>query len=113
MLPKKNRLKKKKDFERVFKKGRGVKGDFLFVKAIPNDLKETRFGFIVSLKISKKATLRNKVKRSLREIVRSRLPEIKRGFDVVLIARPGLQNNDFSEIEVVVDKIFKKARILE
>ena len=72
MLPKKNRLKNKKDFERVFKQGKGFKEDFLFFKITKNNLKENRFGFIVSLKVSKKAVLRNKVKRRLREIIKKR-----------------------------------------
>jgi ribonuclease P protein component len=71
MLLKENRLKKKKDFERVFSQGRNLKGDFLFFKTINNKLEDNRIGFIVSKKVSKKAVERNKIKRRLREILRS------------------------------------------
>lgn len=111
MLPRVNRLKKKKDFERVFKRGTGFKEDFLFIKIIPNHLKVSRFGFIVGEKVSKKATLRNKVKRRLREIVRVRLSKIKTGFDLALVVEPGLENKKFQEIENLIDKLFKKAKI--
>ena len=42
MLPKINRLKKQKDFERVYKKGKGYKEDFLFLKIVENGKKLTR-----------------------------------------------------------------------
>ena len=112
MLPKKNRLKNKKDFERVFKQGKGFKEDFLFLKITKNNLKENRFGFIVSLKVSKKAVLRNKVKRRLREIIKERLPEIKPGVDIVLIAQKGMEEKDFSEIRETTNRLFGKAKIL-
>ena len=112
MLPKKNRLKNKKDFERIFKQGKSFKEDFLFLKIRKNNLKESRFGFIVSLKVSKKAVLRNKVKRRLREIIKERLPEIKSGIDGVLIAQRNIEEKDFSEIKEVINKLFKKAKIL-
>lgn len=108
MLPQKNRLKKKKDFERVFKKGKGYRGDFLFFKETKNNLKESRFGFIVSKKISNKAVIRNKVKRRLRAIIQKKKTGIKKGMDIVIITLPGIENKSFQEIEEDVNKIFAK-----
>ena len=62
-LPKKNRLKKKKDFEEVFKKGKAVRGNFLFVRYLKNSLQFPRFAFVVSSKVSKKAVARNRIRR--------------------------------------------------
>ena len=111
MLPKVNRLTKKKDFERVFKEGKGFKEDFLILKFIKNDLKISRFGFVVSKNFSKKATLRNKIKRRLRELVKTKLTKIKKGIDGVMIAQPGLGTKDFWEIEEIINKILAKAKI--
>lgn len=113
MLPKQNRLKKKKDFERVFKEGQGFKEDFLFLKVVKNNLKISRLGFVVSKNFSKKATLRNKIKRRLRELVRINLSKIKKGIDGALVAQPGLETKDFWEIEEVINKLFTKAGILK
>lgn len=122
MLPKINRLKKKKDIERVFKKGKGFKEDFLILKIAKNALSQTRFGFVVSQKVSKKATLRNKIKRRLREMVSKKGKKLKKGrhpsatrsgMDVVLIALPGLETKDFWEIDETLNKLFKKAKCLE
>lgn len=112
MLPKINRLKRKKEFERVFKEGKGFKEDFLILKLLPNNRNQNRFGIIVSQKISKKATLRNKIRRKIRELIRVRLPKMKKGMDAVLIALPGLEKKDFWEIEEIINKLFKKAKII-
>ncbi len=111
MLSKENRIKKKKDFERIFKEGRGFKEDFLFLKIAKNNLKISRFGFIVGKNFSKKAVLRNKIKRILRELVRIKLDKIKKGIDGILIAQPGFTEKDFQETEEIINQIFKKAKI--
>jgi ribonuclease P protein component len=112
MLPLKNRLKKKRDFETIFKKGQGFREGFLALKFIDNNSGQTRFGFIVSQKISKRAIVRNKVKRRFRQSVRKRLGEIKKGIDIVFIAIPGIEKKDFKEIEEVVEKLLKRAKVL-
>ncbi len=113
MLPKRSCLKKKKDFDNLFKKSRRFKEDFLLLQVVNNNLKISRFGFIVSKKVFKKAVLRNQTKRRLREIVRFKMPQIKKGIDVVLIIIPGFKIKGFWEMEEIIDKIFIKAKILE
>jgi len=112
MLAKGNRLKNKKDLENVFKKGESFKEDFLILKVVPNYSILIRFGFIVSQKISKKATLRNKIRRKLSELVRLKMKKLKKGIDVVLMTLPGIETKDFWEIEESIDKLFKKAKII-
>lgn len=113
MLPPINRLKKKKDFDKIFQKGKGHKENFLYLKTINNNLKISRFGFITSKKFSSKATMRNKIKRRLREIIRVKLPYIKKGMDGVIIVMPGLEINDFWELEEIINKLLKKAGLIE
>lgn len=111
MLPVRNRLKKKKDFDQVFKKGRGFKEDFLTLKAVKNGLPATRFGLVVGLKVAKKASLRNKIKRRLKKTIKGRLPQMREGLDIVLIVGPGWQEKNFAVLPVVLNRLFKKARI--
>jgi len=112
MLAKKHRLKKKKDFEKVYKEGKGFKQDFLFLKAMENDLEDTRIGIVVSAKVAKKATERNLIKRRLREILRKKLEEIKPGLDIVIITLKGIsKETSFRTIEEAVDKLLLKIEI--
>jgi ribonuclease P protein component len=113
MLPRINRLKKKQDIKKVFKKGKKIKEGLLVLKMAKNNLSQTRFGFIVSKKVSKKATIRNKIKRRLREIAGKKRKRVKKGLDVLLIAPPGLETKDFWEIDEMLNKIFTKAKILK
>jgi ribonuclease P protein component len=113
MLSKVNRLKKKRDLERVFLGGKRFKEGFLVLKIAKNTLPKTRFGFIVSQKVSKKATLRNKIKRRLREVVSKKEKNFKKGLDILLTARPGLETKDFWEIDESLNRLFKKAKCLK
>jgi len=112
MLPKLNRLRKKKEFERVLRKGKGVKEDFLVLKIIKNNLPQTRIGLIVGIKVSNKATLRNKIKRRVKALMAAKLPKIKKGFDIVLITKPGIEERDFWEMAEILDKLLKKVKII-
>ena len=68
-LPSKNRLKNKKDFDAVFKKGKALNGTFLFMKSLLSDRGYPRFGFIVAARFASKAVLRNKVRRLLADVI--------------------------------------------
>lgn len=99
MLPKINRLTKKKDFELVFKKGEVFKNTFLLCKTMKNNLKESRFGFVVSKKISSKAVVRNRVKRRLRQAFINNMRKFNPPIDVVVIALSGIEKKEFLEIQ--------------
>jgi len=111
MLVKENRLRKNKDFALVFKKGKTIRGEFLDFKIIRNNQKISRFGFVTDKNLSKRAVIRNKIIRRLKRVFRKKLNNIKDGFDVVVIARPGSQEKDFPEIEKAVDKMLLNASI--
>lgn len=108
MLPIKNRLTKKKDFDIVFKKGESIKNGFLVFKILKNQLQENRFGFIVANKISNKSTIRNKIKRRLRAAVLKELDKNKNHLDIIIITLPGIEKIKFSEIENQLLSLFKK-----
>jgi len=103
MLALKNRLKRKKDFDLVFKQGRSFKQGGLYFRFKPNKLKSSRLGFIVSKKFSKKAVERNKIKRQLKEIIRNKIGKIKISSDIVITTMPGAEN-----LEKTIDKALKK-----
>ena len=112
MLSKKYRLSKK-DFIAAFKgKGLFVKGESLDVKIIKNSLELTRFGISCGTKISKKAVVRNFLKRRVSEIIRMNLPKIKKGFDVIVLLHPEIKGKTFQEIEKTTLNIFKKAKLM-
>jgi len=111
MLEKKNRICLDKEFDRVFKTGQSFYGKVLGLKAAQNDLAESRFGLMVSLKVSKKAVVRNKIKRQLRSIIRQELPRLKNGKDVVIIVFPLILDKKIEEIRVFVKNGFERLNL--
>lgn len=76
-----------------------------------NNLSVSRFAFIVSTKIDKRATVRNRIKRLLRESVRLLLPNVPHGFDVIFIAKTADMGN-ISHVKPKMEEILKKASLL-
>ncbi|KAA0259015.1 ribonuclease P protein component [Deferribacter autotrophicus] len=100
------RLRKKKEFDNVFANGRWIKG--CFVNVCYTFSKGRKAGFVVSKKISKKAVVRNKVKRRLREIFRLNKYSLPDNVHLVIIAKRGVEKANFSELENDVKQIFQE-----
>lgn len=109
MLSKINRLTKKKDFQEVFKNGRLITGRLIWLKYKKNNTDFTRAGFIVGLKISKKATERNKIKRRLRSAFRHFLKELS-GYDIIIGAKPEIKEKKLSEIIRALEDLLLKIK---
>jgi ribonuclease P protein component len=112
MLARKYKLKKDNDFKRVFKEGKYYKKGFIKIRFLENDLKISRFGFIIGLKISKRATQRNKIKRQLEEIIRCQLKQIKSGFDIVFLPQIEILNKNQKEIRENLNDLLKEVELI-
>lgn len=113
MLPKKYKIRKKNDFKVVFDGGVYKEFNFIRVKFINNNLNISRFGFIISSKISKKAVERNKIRRQLEEVISLNYNSIKQGLDVVVMVKPEITNKQNKEIRDTLLKILEKSQIIK
>lgn len=111
MLAKENRITLNKEFDRVFKTGQSFYAKEIGVKAISNSLNLSRFGILVGLKVSKKAVIRNKIKRQIRAIISQEMPNLKGGKDVVIISLPLILEKNFEEIEKTLKFGFNKLNL--
>lgn len=111
MLKKENRLRGKKNFKLILKKGEVFLTQNLVLRLLNVGTNEIKFGFIVSTKISKRATKRNKIKRWLREITRQEIEKLKGGFWGILAPKKEVLNLDFWELKKEVKEILKKAKL--
>jgi ribonuclease P protein component len=112
MLPKKFRLRKKNDFDKVYKKGRKITSEFFLIKIKPSGLKFSRIGFVVSKKTAGKIVLRNKLKRRMREIIRLFREELKGGYDIIIVAKPTSLDKNYKDLEIDLKKLLKKENLL-
>lgn len=110
MLPENNRLRSDNDFKKVFRSGRALENQFFRVKFLKNYKNKNRFGFVVSNKLSKKATVRNTIKRRLRSSCRPLTENLEDSFDIVIWPKAEsvkLRYKDFSRSlwELINEKI--------
>lgn len=99
------------DFDSVFKKGRGAGEDGLFLKLTRTGLFISRFGIVVSKKVSAKAVERNRKRRLLREAIRAYTSELKKGVDAVIVVQPTFGAQNLAETKVIIEKLFRKASL--
>jgi len=84
MLSKTHRLAKDKDIQKTFARGRSFFNSFFNVKFAPGGT-VPRFTVVVSTKVSKKAVVRNRLKRLVREYLRTHLFESKNGDHIIML----------------------------
>lgn len=110
MLKKAFRLKKE-DFEKVYKRGRKLSSDYLFLKFLPNFQKNSRFAFVVPIAWSKKATRRNFFRRRMAEIVRALLSEIKPGYDFIFTLKKEPKERTILTLKADFQNLIKKGNL--
>jgi ribonuclease P protein component len=114
-LPKANRLKSRRDFQAVFQKGLRRHGSYFTLRALrpvktispsldaanqitktssvgktpdPTLQRPTVLGITVSTKVSKKAVVRNRLKRQIAASLYNLLPKLLPGWRIVVVVKP-------------------------
>lgn len=112
MLAKNQRLVKQKDFEKIFKQGRSSYSKLLGIKVLANQLKNNRYGIIISTKVSKKSVDRNKLKRQIRQAVRQLDNKLVQRVDLAITALPAMLGQDYKTIKSELEQILIKLKLL-
>lgn len=102
-------LTRRAQYLAVYKSGKAVADNMLVIKTLANNLDVSRIGFSVTKEMGK-ATVRNRIKRLLKEIMR--LLDIEQGWDIVLIARNNIVTADYGTLTARAIKLLDRARIL-
>lgn len=90
-MPKRRRLSRSAEFERVYRQGRSKGNRFLVLHAFPREADGDDEGPRLGLSVSRKvggAVDRSKVKRCLREAFWAEAERLPGGSDYVVVARP-------------------------
>ena len=104
-------MRKKSDFDTVYKKGRSVGDKYVVVFYIKNHLDLTRTCFLASKKVGN-SVKRNRARRLMREsyrLIKERIPE---GYDIIIIARNTIAGRTFSEVDRSIQRAMIRAGIL-
>jgi ribonuclease P protein component len=113
MIARSLRLRDPREFQRVRKRGRSWTTPYLVLVSQPNGLDHNRYGFAVGRRVGN-AVARNRVKRWMREAIRPRHPEMKQGFDIILIARGRMAfpTVEFSNVDESVGILARRAGLI-
>jgi ribonuclease P protein component len=95
-LPAAQRIRRRLDFERVYKQGARVHGRFMTLFVLPNGGNLPRFGVAATRKLGS-AVSRNRAKRLSREMFRRK--RIAAGLDVVVVPRREMLDAPFATLE--------------
>ncbi|MDP3985400.1 MAG: ribonuclease P protein component [bacterium] len=111
MMSREHRLSSRTEFDRIWKRGRVVYGSFLALRFLENNVKTPRFGIVVSLKVSKRATKRNLLRRRIREALRTQfLPNIK-NYDIVIMTKAEALTKSYKEIKEELERLLHRAKL--
>lgn len=127
MLPKANRLRRNKDFSKVYEKGLRQKGPDLVLRALlhpkensetdkakgPKNALPTRVGISIGKKVSKHAVVRNRLKRQIRAAMRGLLPKIKPGWDLAIVVKTTAPRCNYHQILQQLEQLLAKAEVLD
>lgn len=119
-LPKVNRLKNRHEFQTLFREGNRLKSSHLTLRALRLQTPlgmitgATRIGISISTKVSKRAVIRNRIKRQIRAAFRSLLPQIAPGWSLVVVVQPQavLSKCDYQQFLQELEQLLAKAEVI-
>ena len=103
------RLRKSSDFATAYREGRSFSGRLLVIRPRANGLPQNRYGFVTSRAVGK-AVMRNRLRRRLREAVRS-LPLVN-GWDVVVIGRRSAAEATYGQLREALAALLERAGLV-
>lgn len=106
-MPKRNVLRRRKDFDAVYKGGRSQGSRYVVVFYRKNGLRENRISFLASKKVGN-SVKRNRARRLMKEAFRLLRPDLPKGYDLVIIARAGITAAREQEVEESLGKTLRK-----
>lgn len=104
------RLRRGEDFERLRRDGRAYHHRMMTLSVATNGLPHNRYGLITGKRLGNAVT-RNRVRRLLREAVRKLHPELRVGYDVVVIARQSIVGQHLDAVTLAARSLLKQAGI--
>jgi ribonuclease P protein component len=96
----------------VYRVGKSEGSRLMVLIYTKNDRQKLHVGFTVSKKIGN-SVVRNRVKRRLRESFRPMIPDVKSGYNIILIAREPVVHEEFENIKKTMRYLLRKADLLK
>ena len=103
-------LKKNKDFQIVYRKGKSYANRFLVMYIKKNDMGKNRLGISVSKKVGN-SIVRHRLTRLIRESYRLQEEHFLCGYDIVVVVRVNAKNSSFADMKSALIHLGKLHKI--
>jgi ribonuclease P protein component len=127
-LPKVHRLRHRRDFNTVYQVGSRQSSPSLTLRALRAKPREqaaanpaaelvapvlpTRIGISISQKVSKRAVVRNRIKRQLKASFRDLLPQIAAGWQLVVVVKPSATQCSYEQFLQELKQLLCRAEVI-
>ena len=108
MLSNVNRLRKRKEFSYLYNNGTAKHSAHITLVFLPTKHRPLKIGFSIGKKIGK-AYMRNLIKRRMRSIVRELVPNLPDNYNMVFIAKVGINEISFAELRNEIMFVVEKS----
>ena len=108
---KKEILRKKEDFDAIYKAGRSVPDRYIVLFYRKNDLPYNRTAFLASKKVGN-SVHRNRAKRLMKESYRLNLEKFSTGYDLIFIARNTINGKKLRDVEKSMLNAAERGKVL-
>ena len=105
------RLTRAEDFKRVRRDGKSHAGPLVVLITLANQASGARVGVVAGRTVGN-AVQRNRAKRLLREAMRPRLPDLRPGWDLILVARPPIATASLDQTRASLDSLLQRAGLI-
>jgi ribonuclease P protein component len=93
------RLRSQLEIKRVYRRGRVQHSPNFSLTYLPNYQAQNRLTVVVGTKVSKKSVQRNKMRRRVRAAIRELWPQLKTGYDMIVIVKKDLSKLEHSQLK--------------
>lgn len=103
-------MRNRKDFSRIYGKGKSVGDRYVVLFYKKNGLEYNRYAFLASKKVGN-SVRRNRARRLMKESWRNMQQEIPSGYDFIIIARNSINGRKCQEVATSLNSALRKSKL--
>ena len=107
-----NVLRRKEDFDRIYRKGKSVGDRYVVIFCMRNDLGFNRIAYLASKKVGN-SVVRNRARRLMKESYRQIFERLAVGYDIIFIARKTIVNLKCADVKKSIEAALRRLKVIE
>ena len=105
MLKRSYRLRKDRDFQKLYRNGRRYTTPHFVVYYLASRFENTQVGFVVSKKVAKNAVVRNKLRRRASAVIEGYYPKISKPMHIIVLIRKDFSVLSSTELNTEINQL--------